>query len=93
MNEIDQTFRVDAIFSDSTDQHYIHSSVEANIIIQKKSNVLIIPRLALTTSDSVQIKEDGKVKTVGVKTGIRTLNDVEITEGLNETSNIVIQQK
>lgn len=93
MNEVDQTFRVDAIFSDNNDQHYIHSSVEANIIIQKKDNVLIIPRQALTTTDSVQIKENGKIKTVSVKTGIRTLTDVEITGGLDETSAIILQQK
>jgi HlyD family secretion protein len=93
MNEVDQTFRVDAVFPDSTDQHYIHSSVEANIIIQKKNNVLIIPRQALAASDSVQIKEDGKIKTIAVKTGIRTLNDVEITEGLNEAATIILQQK
>jgi len=93
MNEVDQTFRVDAVFSDNNDQHYIHSSVEANIIIQKKENALIIPREALTTTDSVQIKEDGKIKTVAVKTGIRTLNDVEITGGLDEKSTILLQQK
>jgi len=93
MNEVDQTFRVDAVFSDSTEQHYIHSSVEANIIIQKKNNALIIPRQAFTTTDSVQIKEDGKAKTIAVKTGIHTLTDVEINEGLTESSVIILQQK
>ncbi|MBS1596973.1 MAG: HlyD family efflux transporter periplasmic adaptor subunit [Bacteroidetes bacterium] len=93
MNETDQTFRVDAVFLDNTDQHYIHSSVEANIIIQKKNNVLVVPRQALVSDDSVQVKESGKIKTVAVKTGIHTLNDVEIIEGLNESSSIVLTQK
>lgn len=93
MNEVDQTFRVDAVFAESTQQHFIHSSVEANIIIQKKNNALVIPRSALTATDSVQVKESGKTKTVLVQTGIRTLNDVEIIAGLDETSTIIPIQK
>ena len=90
MNEIDQTFRVDAVFSDSTLQRYIHSSVEANIIIREKNHALIIPRNALVTADSVRIKKDGKIKTVFVATGIHTLDDVEIIKGVDESSEIVI---
>ena len=90
MNEIDQTFRVDAVFSDSTQQPYLHSSVEANIIIQQKNNVLIIPRNALVADDSVQVKQDGKIKTVHVQTGIHTLDDVEISNGLDETSVVLV---
>lgn len=90
MNELDQTFRVDAVFQDRTQQRFIHSSVEANIIIQKKSNALIIPRNALIADDSVQVKQDGKIKTVYVQTGIHTLDDVEISSGLDESSQVVI---
>jgi len=93
MNELDQTFRVDALFTDTTTQPFIHSSVEANIIIQKKNNVLVIPRTAVSEDDSVQVREEGKIKTIAVKTGIRTLNDVEITEGLNESSIVILPSK
>lgn len=89
MNEADQTFRVDAAFTGNDTQPYIHTSVEANIIIQKKQQALVIPGQMLLTGDSVKIKDGGQVKTVHVQTGIHTLNDVEILEGLNEQSNLV----
>ena len=93
MNEADQTFRVDAVFADSTAQSYIHSSIEANIIIQKKELALIIPKDALSASDSVRIIENKKRKTVAVRTGIRTLDQVEILQGLNESSSVIMPSK
>jgi len=93
MNEADQTFRVDALFRDSNHQPYTHSSVEANIIIRKKNNVLTIPRLAMVADDSVLIKEKGKIKTVAVQTGIHTLDEVEIVSGLNSSSDVIMPQQ
>src|SRR6266496_951735 len=90
MNESDQTFRVDAAFIDSTQQPFIHSSVEANIIIQRKNNILVIPRNALVADDSVQVMQNGKQKTVAIRTGIHTLDETEIVQGLNETSQVII---
>jgi len=90
MNELDQTFRVDAVFKDNTQQPYIHSSVEANIIIQEKNRSLVVPRNALVADDSVQVKQDGKIKTIHVTTGIFTLDEVEIVNGLDESSVVVI---
>jgi len=90
MNESDQTFRVDAIFTDSTQQPFIHSSVEANIVIQQKNNALVIPRNALIADDSVQVMQNGKQKTVAIRTGIHTLDETEILEGLDESSQVII---
>jgi HlyD family secretion protein len=90
MNEADQTFRVDAWFADTVRQHFTHSSVEANIIIQKKSDVLTVPRLAMISDDSLMIRVDGKTKIVPVRTGIRTLEEVEIISGINQTSEIIL---
>ena len=90
MNESDQTFRVDAAFTNNLQQPFIHSSVEANIIIQKKNNALIIPRKAMIGRDSVQIQQNGKAKTIAVKTGIQTLNDIEILSGLDESSEVIL---
>lgn len=90
MNEADQTFRVDAVFADTTIQPYIHSSVEANIIIQKKQLALIIPKDALTAADSVRVIQNAKRKTVAVRTGISTLDQVEILQGLDESSLVVM---
>ena len=90
MNEADQTFRVDAVFADTSQQIFIHSSVEANIIIQKKRKALIIPQAAMVGNDSVKIKKEGRLKTVAVKTGIRTLDETEIINGLDESSQIIL---
>ena len=90
MNEVDQTFRVDAFFQDSTQYPFIHSSVEANIIIQRKDNVLVIPRKALIGDDQVQIIENGKQRTIQIKPGIETLDEIEVLDGLTESSNIII---
>jgi HlyD family secretion protein len=90
MNESDQTFRVDAVFTDSIQQPFIHSSVEANIIIQRKNRVLVIPRNALIADDSVQVIQKGEQKTVAVRIGIHTLDETEILEGLNESSQVIM---
>jgi HlyD family secretion protein len=90
MNEVDQTFRVDAFFQDSTSYPFIHSSVEANIIIQRKNNALVIPRNALINEDHVRVLENGKQKTIHVQLGIQTLDEVEVLEGLTEASELEI---
>ena len=89
MNEADQTFRVDAVFTDDDAKSFIHTSVEANIIIKKKQQALVIPTNALLNGDSVKVKKDGKIVTVPVKTGIHTLDEIEIINGLDENSEVV----
>lgn len=90
MNEADQTFRVDAAFTDRPVPSYIHTSVEANIIVRKKRQALVIPSAALLTGDSVRIKKDGKIRTVAVQTGIRTLDQVEVLRGLDEHEEVLM---
>ncbi len=90
MNEADQTFRADAVFQENTKQSFIHSSVEANIIIQTKNNVLVLPSNVFISNDSLQIKQNGKIKTIAVKTGIHTLDVVEILSGVDESSQVIV---
>jgi len=93
MNELDQTFRVDALFSDGQIPSFIHSSVEANIIIQKKNDVLVLPRTALVSKDSVLIGEHGKQRMRKVVTGISTLDDIEILSGIDANTPVNPPQK
>ena len=90
MNEADQTFRADAVFEDNTPPAYIHSSVEANIIIRTKTKVLVIPSSVFTAGDSLQIKQNGRKKTIAVKTGIHTLDEVEVVSGLDESTEVIV---
>jgi len=84
MNEVDQTFRVDAEFVDGVAPAFIHSSVEANIIIRRKAGCLVLPRTALAARDSVRIGDRGRWKMVRIETGIATLDDVEVLSGIDE---------
>ena len=90
MNEMDQSFRVDAEFSEAVTLPFVHSSVEANIIIQKKDNALVLPRNVLVSSDSVLVKQEGSEKLILIKTGILTLDDAEILSGLDENSEVIL---
>lgn len=92
MNEIDQTFRVDAHFNELPGQTFIYSSIEANIIVQRKKNALVVPRVALTANDSVWIQHKGKEKKIGVRTGILTLDFVEILSGIDENTAVLLTQ-
>lgn len=84
MNEVDQTFRVDAKFTDGQAASFIHSSVEANIIIRRKAGCLVLPRTALAAKDSVRIGQQGRWRMVRIETGIATLDDVEVLSGIDE---------
>jgi multidrug efflux pump subunit AcrA (membrane-fusion protein) len=84
MNEMDQTFRVDARFTGPTPPTFIHSQVEANIIVQKKQKALVLPRTAFAAKDSLWVYENGKEKEIFVQTGISTLDYVEIIAGIDE---------
>ncbi|HVW12381.1 MAG TPA: efflux RND transporter periplasmic adaptor subunit [Mucilaginibacter sp.] len=90
MNEADQTFRVDAVFTGNDSQPYIHTSVEANIIIQRKQQALVIPNKAIIGTDSVKVKQGGKTRNIAIKTGIHTLDETEVLNGLDEQSEVVI---
>jgi multidrug resistance efflux pump len=90
MNEADQTFRADAVFTEDHSKSYIHTSVEANIIIRQKQQVLVIQSRLLLSGDSVRIKQDGKIQTIPIKTGVHTLSEVEVLNGLNEQSELIV---
>lgn len=90
MNEQDQTFRVDAVFTHQVPPSFVHSSAEANIIIQKKRKALVIPREALSGTNSVWIREKGSKKKTAIRTGIATLDSVEVISGLDDTTPVVL---
>ena len=56
------------------------TQLQANFIIGEKKNVWVIPTIYLTEGDSVLLTNSHKK--VGVKTGIKTLEWVEILSGI-----------
>lgn len=79
-DERNQTFMVEAIFDKAPKVLYPGLSGEANIIIDKKENVLTIPKTYLV-GDSTVNTEDGLVT---ITTGLQNLEFVEVLSGITK---------
>jgi multidrug efflux pump subunit AcrA (membrane-fusion protein) len=86
MNPKTQSFVVEAVFNTRPETLYPGLSAEVNIVIAQKSKALLIPIGSLEKNNIVKTP-DGEVS---VKTGLKNLEFVEILEGLNEKSQILI---
>lgn len=64
-------------------------SVEANIVITQKKNILVIPREYLLPDKTVRVR--GKDEPVKVTTGVSDLEYVEILSGITEADEIIKQ--
>ncbi|ROS31635.1 efflux RND transporter periplasmic adaptor subunit [Cellulomonas sp. PhB150] len=71
------------------------TSVDVSIIYERRTDVLTVPALAVTTADGASTvtvqATDGTQKKVTVKTGETSGNLVEITDGLAEGDAVVVQ--
>jgi HlyD family secretion protein len=90
VNRQQQSLRADAAFKEPLPGAFSGLAVEANIIIRQKNNALVIPKTALQPGDSVYIKTDDGKQKVKVKTGIETLDEIEIVEGLNAQQKLMV---
>ncbi|MGB4958486.1 MAG: efflux RND transporter periplasmic adaptor subunit, partial [Saprospiraceae bacterium] len=88
MNTKTRTFTVDATFIKKPEILYPNLSVEANIILHKKSQVLTIPVSYLSNEKFVVLK-DGTRKEVSI--GLRDYQKAEILSGLDKDSEIILQ--
>jgi HlyD family secretion protein len=84
-----QAVRVDADLKENLPGAFSGLALEANIIINKKDRALVIPKSSLLSGDSVLIQTDDGPKKVHVKTGIETLDEIEIVDGLDSGKLIV----
>ncbi|MGB0525445.1 MAG: efflux RND transporter periplasmic adaptor subunit, partial [Flammeovirgaceae bacterium] len=79
MNQRDQSFRVDALFSEKFDVPYAGLNVEANIVINEKEQVLALPKTVLVGTDSIWILDEaGDKKKISIERGLVTMEYVEI---------------
>lgn len=78
----EQAFRVDAEFSGEKPPSLYGVTVEANIIIQEKKQVLSIPRSLVSKGDSVWIKTDGEPRRVHIVRGVESFDEVEVISGV-----------
>ncbi len=93
MTESSQSFRVDAFFVDTFPVSFVHSPAEASIIIDVKKDALVLPREAVISGDSVWTVKEGKTEKIKVRTGIKTIDQVEILDGIQESTPIILPQK
>jgi HlyD family secretion protein len=87
-DERNQTFKVEARFDEQPTVLYPGLSGEANIIIQTKEKVLIIPKDYLINGTTVETDQG----IVTVKTGLQNMEFIEIIEGL-DTNSIIYKPK
>ena len=85
-----QSFSCKAVFTDSLDFLMSGTQVQANIILENKDNVLVIPRKYLDFGNRVLVKNEGAVE---VETGFISNEWVEILSGINENSVIQAEKK
>lgn len=81
INTIERTARVMASIDPLGYDLYPGMALEANIVIDEKTDILVIPAGYVTQDDEV-VLEDGSLKKI--RTGIRDINYIEILSGLEE---------
>ena len=85
MDDRTRTFKVEAVFLKQPEKLYPNLTLEANIVINEKKNILTIPTNYLL-NDSAVILEDGTIKTL--KIGLKDYNITEVISGIDENSKI-----
>lgn len=78
----EQSFIAEAVFTQPVPFLKSGAQLQANIVVQKKQNALVIPSSCLFSND--QVKVEGKDDPVKVETGITTNEWVEIVKGVDE---------
>jgi len=86
VNQTNKTATVKTDIASDTLKFYSGMSIEANIIVSKKSNALVIPIDYLASDNTVTTKEKKKVP---VKTGVRAMDYVEILSGIDENTELI----
>ncbi len=90
LRQADRSFMVEAKVPSTNLTLYPGSTVEANIIIQEKDSVLVIPKTALVGKDSVWVKRDGERQKVQIMLGTENMEMVEVISGLDEESQLYV---
>lgn len=89
INERSKTMTVEAAFVNQPPALYPNLTLEANIILQVKNDVLTIPRKFLI-NDSLVIFENGD--TVQIQTGLKDYEKAEVLSGLDENDVLILPE-
>jgi multidrug efflux pump subunit AcrA (membrane-fusion protein) len=83
MDERSRTFTVEARFDERPPVLYPNLTVEASIVLRKKTNAITIPASYIVDGSSVLISEDERKP---VELGARDLERVEVLSGIDSTT-------
>ena len=86
-----QSFIIEATFDKLPNQLKNATQLQANILISKKKNALVIPAIYLLDGDSIITKTNPQK--IAIKTGIKTLEWVEVLSGLNDNEKLELPKK
>lgn len=78
LNKAEQSFRVDAAFTEPLPINIYGLNIEANILIAENKQVATIPKKAVLKGDSVMIKHAGATQAIKIEKGIEDDFIVEI---------------
>jgi len=87
-NTTEQSFLAEAVFKSQPNNLLNGTQLQANIIIGKKSNALVIPSYYLINGDYVLLAKTKEKRKVTA--GIRTLEWTEITDGITASDQLTL---
>ncbi|HAI75480.1 MAG TPA: RND transporter, partial [Microscillaceae bacterium] len=88
LDKQNQSFRVDAEFTEDYPKGLAGLTVEANIIVRQKPKALAIPKEYLVGEDSVWVKKGSKIEKVKIQKGVENYDFVEVLQGLGPQDEI-----
>ncbi len=90
LNKLDQSFRADAEFVNDRVPNLYGLSLEANILISERKQIIAIPKDFLIGNDSVLVKRsNAEIKTIKIIKGIEDFDFVEVVSGLKKDDIII----
>jgi HlyD family secretion protein len=90
VNRQQQSIKVDASLKDTIPLLVSGLAVEANIIIRRKENALVIPRAAVAGRDSLWIQTANGKEKIRITKGIETLEEVEVVKGISRDTEVLL---
>ncbi|MCW3124096.1 MAG: hypothetical protein JWQ38_3588 [Flavipsychrobacter sp.] len=87
-NEKSQSYKVEARFVQEIQGLISGTQLQANIVTNKKENVLLIPHVYVMNGNKVLVKKDKKIDTVAITTGIVSDQWIEVLSGITVNDKI-----
>jgi multidrug efflux pump subunit AcrA (membrane-fusion protein) len=85
-----QSFIVDVAFESAPSLNIVGTRLEANIDVESRNQVLMIPRRMLDYSNRVRVKGEKQLRTI--QTGFKSTEWVEVIQGLQENEILLPHQ-